>query len=404
MTYPSVSHVSCSLTRAEFEAQRLSAGGWAHNDALVRNVLEGRYDAILPLHVELCATYRCNFSCPWCSCALSRRTNGAAHDTLTAKELRAVLLRLAAHGIGVQWTGGEPLCNPALPEAAALASSLGMNQCLFTNGSLLGGETADALLRTNLRFIRISLNTADPDVHRRFHGLEHRALSEQTLRRFVEVCERKLRLGSRVRLGVSIVLDSTDVDAFPMTLDFLSRTARQAPGALNYAVIRAVNEDFSGISFEKRSDFSQKYEAALAGESFRALSGLDVELVLPNRGEPEFVPCTGCRGCSVFSELAPDGELFLCSAQYGNRDYAIGNLLEHTVEEIWGSERLRRTRRRAADCFASHRCPRYSRGWQFQTLFAEIEAHRARGELDLVRAWIESLRRHIPDEGHSFYI
>ncbi len=109
-------------------------------------VLAGRYHEVLPLHVEVSPTFLCNFACPWCSCRSAREEwsetdvfNHPRASPLTVmrqSRINAVVDHLAEHGVEIMWVGGEPTMNPLLYPAARRAHELGLNQCLFTNGSL----------------------------------------------------------------------------------------------------------------------------------------------------------------------------------------------------------------------------------------------------------------------------
>src|SRR5215210_5441694 len=72
MLYPLPNRVGAYGSREEFSRVRLEDGQWVFWDDRVELILQGRYDAVRPLHVELSPTYLCNFACPWCSCRKAR--------------------------------------------------------------------------------------------------------------------------------------------------------------------------------------------------------------------------------------------------------------------------------------------------------------------------------------------
>ena len=154
----------------------------------------------MPLHIELCATYQCNYDCPWCNCRLSRLKMQKEQYSLTFSELVRIIDECHKHQVGIQWTGGEPLTNSALPKAIAYASSLSVKQCLFTNGSLLSQSIAEVLLKSNLSFIRISLNCVTPSIHSKFHGGIPLYVSERVLENFKTLCMLKSSSASSVQM------------------------------------------------------------------------------------------------------------------------------------------------------------------------------------------------------------
>jgi len=130
-----------------------------------------------------------------------------------------VLAHLAEHRVGIQWVGGEPTMNPLLYEAAAVACAAGVQQCLFTNGSLLAPKRVDQLLDSRLVFVRVSLDVADPAIHRSFHGYaEGRDFASKVLRNLSYLVQRKVALGSPTLVGVSIVVDERNLEALPDTV------------------------------------------------------------------------------------------------------------------------------------------------------------------------------------------
>lgn len=402
--YPSVDEIGKQLTEEEFYRQRLSAAGWVHNPSLVGHILSGNYTDITPLHVELCSTYLCNFNCPWCSCRKSRTMHSKQKHTLTYTELCRILNECALHHMGVQWTGGEPLLNPDTVKAIGYGTLLGIRQCLFTNGSLLDEKICSALLESNLTFIRISLNCADIGYHQSFHGGISFELSASVLKNLEHLCQYKYDGNSKVQIGISLVIDSNNIQDFPNSVDFLAHLADQYPHSIDYIVIRAVNDDFDGIESTKDNTFNTQYHALINGPLLEQLSSRGISVTLPNDTElPEF-ECRECLGCSVFSEIAPDGMMFICSDQYGNRDYGIGNILENDVDTIWQSDERAEALYRHKDCFRQRRCPHYSRGWYFNMIIEQIERYRTLDQMHVVSQWISELQQVIPDLQHSFFI
>lgn len=111
-------------SRSDFERQRLEAGQWVFWQDRVDAVLDGRFEDLKPLHVELSPTYLCNFSCPWCSCRTARETwvgddvfnhpKSSPESVMDEERASRVLEHLAEDLIGIQWVGGEPTIHPAL--------------------------------------------------------------------------------------------------------------------------------------------------------------------------------------------------------------------------------------------------------------------------------------------------
>ena len=91
---------------------------------------------ILPRHVQLAPTNRCNLKCPWCSCA--ERNVGAE---LSQESLDAMVTMLA--GLGTKAVtitgGGEPTLHPDVGDMIGEFWERGIATGLVTNGVLTGG-------------------------------------------------------------------------------------------------------------------------------------------------------------------------------------------------------------------------------------------------------------------------
>lgn len=402
--YYSVYKIGQIVTKDRFYNQRLAVAGWVHNPVLVNKILKGEYDTIYPLHIELCSTYLCNFDCKWCSCRKSRFDKSNRKHSLDYLELCKIIDECSKKFIGIQWTGGEPLMNIATIDGIEYGTELGINQCLFTNGSLLLENVCVRLLKSNLRFIRISLNCASIECHSSFHGNISFDLSKRTMDNVSTLCRVKYALSTKVQIGISVVVDSNNLFDVSNTLSFIRGVASDYPCTIDYIIIRAVNDDFDGIVSKKNLNFNEQYKNIIETIDLDEFREMGISIIFPNEVELHYAKGCEALGCSVFSEIAPDGTMFLCSDKYGNRDYKIGNVLEQSVQTIWDSDKRKNVQIEHMDCFSSGSCPRFSRGWYFNLIFSQVEELRLNGEIEIVNRWIRSLQELVPPINHSFFI
>ncbi len=128
------------------------------------------------VHFDLVAD--CNFACPHCIedhvCA-----KGLMLSTSTALRILLDLRRLGCEDL--RFYGGEPTCHPEFSLILEVASSLGFNMLLVTNGSGLGiGEDGkpenprlyNAVVNARNLHIRVSLDAHTPEAHARSHGID----------------------------------------------------------------------------------------------------------------------------------------------------------------------------------------------------------------------------------------
>lgn len=405
----------------EFERSRKEAGQWVFWTDRVELVLEGRYDEVKPLHVELSPTYLCNFACPWCSCRSAREEwsdadvfNHPRATPLTVmrdNKLDRVLANLAEHRTGIMWVGGEPTMNPLLYPAALKADQLGLPQCLFTNGSLLNSQRTATLFDANLVFIRVSLNAVTEEVHARHHDYEpRRGYASTVLRNLTELARIRSQHRSPTMLGVSVVVDEGNLADLEQTTEHLIQLCTTYRGVVDYAIFRPAFP-FYAAQLDMRQDTVEKFLELMGPDATlrRRLANYGVNVVVPDQSaHPPPVPAADDRGCIAggwFGEVTPTGDMVLCSDRYGNPDYFIGNLADTTVDDIWAGEQRRSVLQlaRRTSCYQTY-CPSNGRGFFFNRLFREIETFREQDRLGEVQTWIDDLRAVLPAPSHSFFI
>jgi MoaA/NifB/PqqE/SkfB family radical SAM enzyme len=119
------------------------------NKDLVDSVLDS--GKIMPIHLQLIPTNRCNFKCDFCSCA-----NKIEGEQLTFLQYKKIMTKAAKAGCrAVTITGGgEPLVHPEIGEMIEDMNSRGIEIGLTTNGSMIKRLTAKQL--NMFTWIRIS--------------------------------------------------------------------------------------------------------------------------------------------------------------------------------------------------------------------------------------------------------
>lgn len=420
--WPLPDRVASYGTSEEFEAARKEAGQWIFWADRVKLVLEGRYDEVKPLHVELSPTYLCNFACPWCSCRSAREEWSDAdvfnHPRATPMtvmrdaKLDRILNHLADHKVGIMWVGGEPTMNPLLYPAALRADQLGLAQCLFTNGSLLNEQRIVALFDANLVFVRLSLNAVSKEVHAAHHDYDpRRGYADTVLRNLATLAETRAQRRSPTLVGVSVVVDEGNIADLESTATLLARLCEvYGTGAIDYAIFRPAFPFYSA-QIDIRDDTVSRFLEIMGPEApMRHLliqHGIDV--VVPEQSGVEPGPAArddrGCIAAGWFGEVTPNGDMVVCSDRYGNPDYIIGNVAQMTLDDLWAGQGRRTVLQlaRQTACFQTY-CPSNGRGYFFNRLFREIERFRHEGRMNDVSTWIDDLRSVLPAPAHSFFI
>jgi radical SAM protein with 4Fe4S-binding SPASM domain len=121
------------------------------------------------LTLDLETSHICNYRCIYCYNDSGKKLS----NELTTAELKDVVLQGKACGaknvsiIG----GGEPFLHKDIMEIVRYIHSLGMEQDIFTNGTVMTRELADELLSMNVQLV-VKLNSLKPDVQDFLAGMK----------------------------------------------------------------------------------------------------------------------------------------------------------------------------------------------------------------------------------------
>lgn len=421
--YPLPDSVCEYAPKHVFDQRRVESGQWVFWHDRVELVLAGRYHEVKPLHVELSPTYLCNFACPWCSCRTAREDwsdedvfnhpHATDSTVMNGARINRVVDHLAEHEIGIQWVGGEPTMNPLLYPAVRRAHELGLQQCLFTNGSLLDEKRISILLDAALVFIRVSLDAVSPGVHEAHHGYgPERHYRERVLQGLRTLIRLRRDIQCPTMIGVSVVVDERNLGDMGPIAEFLCGCCSEyGYGAVNYIIVRPTYQFYSAQVQLNQNTGGRLAELVAAGAQIRGmLNSAGIKVVAP--GESFAAPETpadpsseACLSCGWFGEVTPNGDLVLCSDRYGHPDYFVGNIGSESLDDIWGGKKRQQVLQRAETerCFRSY-CPRNGRGFHLNRLFHQIERFRAGHRMHEVRRWIQDLREVLPPPEHPFFL
>ncbi len=109
---------------------------------------------ILPLHIQLIPTNRCNSRCEWCSCsAVDRQIELPTQEIL---DLLTYFEDLGTRAVTITG-GGEPSLHPGMPEIFKKCEQLGIKIGVVTNGLIWSRDAADYSYLNYATWMRISV-------------------------------------------------------------------------------------------------------------------------------------------------------------------------------------------------------------------------------------------------------
>ena len=145
-------------------------------------------------------TNACNLRCKHCYQNAGPRPTP---DELTFEEKLDVLNQIDEMGIpALALSGGEPTVHPDFLPIVEEGARRGLYMAVATNGILFASESfAEKAIKAGLRYIEISLDSVDPEVHDEFRGVK--GAWEKTIKGIKNV----IRLGGkRVSTGIAMTV------------------------------------------------------------------------------------------------------------------------------------------------------------------------------------------------------
>ncbi|MBE3575739.1 MAG: radical SAM protein [Firmicutes bacterium] len=163
-------------------------------------------------------TNGCNLRCQHCRATAQP---GRSPDELDTGAALQIVEQLAEMGpLVLILTGGEPLYRPDVFTIARRAADKGLHVALATNGTLVDGATADAIVAAGVERVSISLDGSNARTHDSFRGIE--GAFDRALQGFHNLKER----------GVSLQFNTTvarhNVDELPDIIALARRVGADA--------------------------------------------------------------------------------------------------------------------------------------------------------------------------------
>jgi len=140
-------------------------------------------------------TNMCNLKCKHCY----QRADKPLSNELTLKEKLKVVRQLDEAGVAaLAFSGGEPLIHPHFLRVAEEASKRNMYVAVATNGTLITEDFAKEMKKAGVRYVEISLDSADPKKHDGFRGVSG------TWKRAVEGVRNSVKMGFTTAIAITL--------------------------------------------------------------------------------------------------------------------------------------------------------------------------------------------------------
>lgn len=284
----------------------------------LRRLLWGRLDRwrkrrARPTVLSVEPTNRCNLNCPFCLAGLQNSLGSTEHSELRRPfgsmdpglyhKIVADAVAFGIREIQLHFQG-EPLLHPGLPKMVSEAHQAGLRTQLFTNGTLLDRARAEALVHAGIDCIRFSVDGATAETY----------------------------AANRVGGDFGVVVENMKA-----ACDVVRGSGRTVRLIWQFIAMR-----------------NNEHELEAARE-MAGRTGLDFVVKPFAPSVPELVPrnprlrrtleIKPCRDIRRALFVFWNGDVVICCYDQEGRN-VLGNMGEHSLDEIWNGQTARRLRRR----------------------------------------------------------
>lgn len=303
-----------------------------------------------PLRVYFDPTYRCNLYCSHCITD-SGIYNGIRNE-LSLSEIKKLFNEFREMGVfEVAIGGGEPLIRSDIFEIIQIASALGINVILTTNGTLIKDQIAKELAKAGVFRVKVSID-GDSEHHDKIRGNGVYIKAIAGLRNAKKYIE---------HVGIRVTVVNETVQDIPK---IVSLAEKLGCSEVKIALVKpfgraSLNPDFI-VSREKLKDLlivinelnkETNVKILFSKEDARQNSHAFIDDRL--RGNEEFEYCAlGRENCYI----NPQGKVFPCVTL---PNLIAGDLRKFSFEEIWENSLTFKTLRREFMCTKTLYCEKY---------------------------------------------
>ncbi len=321
-------HVKADTAKTDYEKLVYTIRTLAHTEKIdpvsflgIEKIEPSSYQYSAPLRMDLALTFRCQNDCVHCYA-------GGPHETpeLTTTEWKCVIDKLSEIGVfTLTFTGGEPTLREDLPELLLYAQSKGMVTGLISNGRRLKDKTyVDALEKSSLDFVQITLESHKPEVHDKMTN--EKGSWKETIAGIRNAVQSKIYVSTNTTLSQHNAAD------FLTTIDYIKGLGVDAFGCNSLI--------YSGKAPNASEEFALPIEdlkTLLPKIRDKAhIIGLKFLWYTPTQ-YCQFDPVQlglGVKTCTaalINACVGPNGDVYPCQSYFES----LGNILTEPWEKIW---------------------------------------------------------------------
>ncbi len=274
-----------------------------------------------PITAEIDPTNQCNYHC--LGCAGGRFPERA---TFSESDLKHIIDKLSSTIKGILFTGGgEPLFNKATPNAIVYAKSKGIDVGLITTGFFLNEKYRSGItekILNNCQWLRISLDATDKQTYAN-RKVVPPINFDFVLDNIKNLVSKKKELNSKCTIGIAYLTRNESYEELEkFVLLAKSLDADYAQFRPYHDVNNDISEQIEKTKIYESDEFSVYYPK---DKYQKKKHNYDV-----------------CYGDEFRIVVSATGDLYPDCFTRGRDNFAYGNILTQSFEEIWNSEKRKK--------------------------------------------------------------
>ena len=291
---------------------------------------------IYPIYVEISPYGGCNHRCTFCALDYMGYENiGLEFDTL-----KNTLTNMAQKGVkSVMFAGeGEPLLFKGLDLIVEHCTKIGIDTSLTTNFVPLNKKNIERCVE-NCSWIKVSLNAGTAKTYAQIHQTNEKDF-ERVMDNLKYALEYKRKNNLKCTIGVQTLLLPENKDE----IELLAQQCKEI--GVDYLVVKPYSQHlFSETNKYADIDYTQTMHL---GKDLEKFNDDTFHVVFRAHTMQKYVvkkqSYKQCHSTAFFwGYIAADGKVFGCSAYLGEDKFCYGNIYDNTFEEIWESDKRKKS-------------------------------------------------------------
>ncbi len=292
--------------------------------------------SVYPIYVEISPYGGCNHRCTFCALDYM----GYENIGLDFEVLKNTLTNMAKKGVkSVMFAGeGEPLLFKDLDLIVEHCTSVGIDTSLTTNFVPLNKKNIERCVE-NCSWIKISLNAGTAKTYAQIHQTKEKDF-ERVMSNIKYAIEHKRANNLDCTIGVQMLLLPENKDEAKI----LASSCKSL--GVNYLVVKPYSQHlFSETTQYENIDYSKMVDIE---DELKEISDENFNVVFRANTMKKYIekkqPYDKCYSTPFFwAYIATDGNVFGCSAYLGEDKFCYGNIYENSFEEIWESDKRKKS-------------------------------------------------------------